>query len=113
MSGAGRQGRVALRQGPAIAKSWVFIFLRSICTNGLEGLGFTGGTSGKEPPANEGDIRDMGLIPGSGRSPGGGGGNQLQYSWLESPTERGAWQATVHRVAKSGMRLSMHAHLEG
>ena len=49
MSGAGSQRRLALRRGPAIAKSWVFIYLRSICTNGLDGLGFPGGTSGKEP----------------------------------------------------------------
>ena len=55
----------------------------------------------KNPIANAGDIRDEGLIPGLGRSPGGGHGNPLQYSCLENPMERGAWQATVHRVAKS------------
>ena len=55
----------------------------------------------KHPPANAGDIRDVGLIPGSGRSPGGGHGNPLQYSCLESPTDRGAWQAAVHGVAES------------
>ena len=55
----------------------------------------------KNPPANAGDGRDVGLIPGSGRSPGGGNGNLLQYSCLENPMDRGAWQATVHRVAKS------------
>ena len=55
----------------------------------------------KIPPANAGDIRDVGLIPGSGRSPGGGHGNPLQYSCLENPMDRGAWWATVHRVAKS------------
>ena len=53
------------------------------------------------PPANAGDVRDEGLIPGSGRSPGEGNGYQLQYSCLDNPTDRGAWQATVHRVAKS------------
>ena len=52
-------------------------------------------------PASAGDIRDLGLIPGSGRFPGGGHGNPLQYSCLENPMDRGAWQATVHRVAKS------------
>ena len=52
--------------------------------------------SDKEPPANAGDA---GSIPGSGRSPGGGHGNLLQYSCLEKPMDRGAWQATVHRVA--------------
>ena len=55
----------------------------------------------KNLAANAGDIRDMGLIPGSGRSPEGGHGNPLQYSSLENPMDRGAWQARVHRVAKS------------
>ena len=55
----------------------------------------------KNPPANVGDKRDTGLIPGLGRSPGGGHGNSLQCSCLENPMDRGAWQATVHRVAKS------------
>ena len=50
----------------------------------------------KNPPANAGDARDMGLIPESGRSPGEGNGNLLQYSCLENPMDRGAWQATVH-----------------
>ena len=59
------------------------------------------GTSGKEPPAGAGDARDMGSIPGSGRSPGGGNGNPLQYSCLESPMDRGSWQVTVRGVAKS------------
>ena len=55
----------------------------------------------ENPPANAGDIRDMGLIPGSGRSPGGGYGNPLQYSCLEYLMDRGAWWATVHRVTQS------------
>ena len=55
----------------------------------------------KNLPANAGDIRDTGLIPGSERSPGGGHGNPLQYSFLENPIDRGSWQATVHRVAQS------------
>ena len=55
----------------------------------------------KNPPAQAGDIRDVGLILGSGRSPGGGHGNLLQCSCLENPVDRGAWQATVHGVAKS------------
>ena len=54
----------------------------------------------KNPPST-GDIRDTGLIPGSGRSPGGGNGNLLQYSCQENPTDRGAWWATVHRATKS------------
>ena len=52
-------------------------------------------------PASAGDIRDMGSIPGLGRSPGGGDGNLLQYSCLENPMDRGVWWAAVHRVAKS------------
>ena len=55
----------------------------------------------KNLPANTGDVRDMGLIPGLGRSPGEGNGNALQYSCLENPMDRGAWQATVHSVAQS------------
>ena len=63
--------------------------------------GFRGGSVVKNPPANAGDVKDMGSIPGWGRSPGGGHGNSLQYSCLENPMVRGAWQAIVHRVAKS------------
>ena len=55
----------------------------------------------KNPPANAGDVRDAGLIPGLGRSPGIGNGNSLQYSCLEDSMDRGAWQAAVHRVAKN------------
>ena len=55
----------------------------------------------ENPAANVGDIRDTGLIPGSGRSPGGGHGNPLQCSSLENPMDRGAWWAAFHRVAKS------------
>ena len=57
----------------------------------------------KNPPASAGD---KGSIPGSGRSHGEGNGNPLQYSWLESPMDRGAWRATVHRVKKSQTQLS-------
>ena len=76
--------------------------------------GFPGGTGGKEPAVNAGDRRDVGLIPGSGRSPGGGHGNPLQYC-LENPMGRGAWRATVHRVTKSWTqlkRLSVQANLQ-
>ena len=52
----------------------------------------------KNPPANAGDIRDAGLVPGLGRYPGGEHGNPLQYSCLENPMDRGVWQAAVHRV---------------
>ena len=63
----------------------------------------------KNLPANVGDIRDADLIPGSGRSPGRGHGNPLQYSCLGNPIDRGAWQATVHGVANSWTRL-IHPH---
>ena len=55
----------------------------------------------KNLPANARDVRDMGSIPGLGRSPGGGHSNPLQYSYLENPMDRGAWQATAHSVTKS------------
>ena len=63
--------------------------------------GFPGGTAVKNQPANAGNIRDACSIPGSGRSPGVGNGNPLQYSCLENSMDRGAWWATVHGVAKN------------
>ena len=54
----------------------------------------------RNPPANEGDIRDVGSIPELGRSPGGGHGNPLQYSCLENIMDRGAWRATALGVAQ-------------
>ena len=67
----------------------------------------------KNPPANAGLIREAGLIPGLGRSPGGGHSNPLQDSCLENPMDRGAWRATVHRVTQNRTRLerlSTHTH---
>ena len=64
----------------------------------MEGGGFPGGSNGKESACNAGDL---GLIPGSGRSPGEGNGNPLQYSCLDNPMDRGAWWATVHSVTES------------
>ena len=66
-------------------------------------MGFPGASHGKEPTCNVGDPDS---VPGLGRSPGEGNGNPLQYSCLENSMDRGAWQATVHRVAKSGTGLS-------
>ena len=66
-------------------------------------MGFPSGSVAKNPPSNVGDVIDTGSIPGSGRSPGRGHGNPLSYSCQENPMDRGAWQATVHRVAKSQM----------
>ena len=64
----------------------------------------------KKPPANERDLRDVGSIPGLGRSPGGGHGNPLQFSCLENPMDRGAWWATVNRATKSRKQLSTQTH---
>ena len=59
----------------------------------------------KNPPASAGDTKDAGSISGSGRSPGEGNGNPLQYSCLENPMDRGAWWATVHGVEKTQTQL--------
>jgi len=65
----------------------------------------------KNLPANAGDIRDVGSIPRSVRSPGGGHGNPLQYSGLENPMDRGAWRTTVHGVAElDTTEGTQHAH---
>ena len=77
-----------------MVKSCHHLFLISV-----EPLGFSGGSDGKKPACNAGDLDS---IPGLGRSPGRGHDNPLQYSpCLEHPMDRGAWQATVHGVAKS------------
>ena len=66
--------------------------------------------SDKNPLVNAGAVRDAALIPGLGRSPGGGHDKPLQYSCLENPKDRGAWQPTVHGVAKSWTLLSGYFH---
>ena len=66
--------------------------------------GFPSGSVIKKPPTNAGDT---GLIPGSGRSPGGGHGHPLQYSYQHNPMDRGAWQAIVHEVAETQVQLSI------
>ena len=71
----------------------VLVFLVPLNSN----EGFLGGSVVKNPPANAGDA---GLIPGSGRPPGGGNGNPLQYSFLGNPMDRGGWQDTVQGVTK-------------
>ena len=78
-------------------------------------VGFPGGSSAKNLPANTGDIRDVGSIPGSGRAPGGQHGSPLQYFCLENPRDREAWKAIVHRVAKSQTwlkQLSIHTMIK-
>ena len=76
-----------------------------ILSGNAPGSAFPGGTSGKEPICQCRRHRDSGLIPGFGRSPGGGHSNPLQYSCLENPMDRGVWQATVHRVSKNQTQL--------
>ena len=73
---------------------------------------FPGGwLSDKESAANAGDVKDTGSILEWGKYPGGGHGNPLQYSFLENLMYRGAWQATVYGVTKSGIRLSDRAYM--
>ena len=60
----------------------------------------------KDPPANAEDTEDMGSVPGLRKAPGGGNDNPHQYSCLKNPSDRRAWQATVHGIAKSWTRLS-------
>ena len=71
--------------------------------------GFPAGAVVNNPLTNAGDTGDASLIPGSGRSLGGGNGNPLQYYRLENAVDRGAWWATVHGVTKSWTQLSTHA----
>ena len=68
-------------------------------------MGFPGDSVVKNPSANAGDVGDLALIPGSGRSPGRGNGNPLQCSCLDNPMDRGPWWAIVHRVTQSWTRL--------
>ena len=72
-----------------------------------------GGSVVKNPPANAGDTRDIGLIPGSGRSPGGGYGNPLYHSCLENPMDRRAWEAVVSTVWQRvrQRRAAEHEHM--
>ena len=70
--------------------------------------GFPGDVVVKNLPANSRDTRDIGLIPVSGRSPGGGNGILLQYCYLENSMDSGAWQAPVHRVSKSVLHTHTH-----
>ena len=65
----------------------------------------------KNPPTILGNLTDMGLIPGSGNSAGEGNGNQLKYSFLENPMDRGAWQATVHSIEESDTTEQLSTHI--
>ena len=75
-----------------------------MCVDGLPN-----GSNSKESTYYAGDTGDEGLIPRSGRSPGGDNGKPFQYSCLNNPLDRGVWRATVHRVVKSQTQMRMHA----
>ena len=81
------------------------------CCNLTLKRSFPGGSVVKNPPANAGGMGDTGWIPGSGRSPGEGKGNSLQYSCLGNPMDRGAWRATVHGVTESDRTERAHTHI--
>ena len=87
--------------------SWIYYKLSKYHFKGLPGQ-----LSGKEPASSvsTGDTEDAGSIPGLARCPGGENGNPLQYSCLENPIDRGAWQARVHGIAKSQTGLSVRVH---
>ena len=104
---------------------WVSVLVRVLQTEPIEDIvqvikqryrwAFQVALVVKSFPADTGDMGDTSSIPGSGRSPGGGCGNPLQYSCLENPMDTGAWRATVHRVAKGQTQrkqLSMHAQVQ-
>ena len=86
---------------PMFFSAWIHFFFSKLLTSWASQAALMV----KNPPANAGDIGDVGSIPGSARSPGGGHGNLLQYSYLENPVDRAAWPATVQRIAKSQTRL--------
>ena len=86
----------------------LYIFIYKVGV--LVSTGFPGGTVVKNPPAKAGDTRDTGSIPGSGRSPGVGNGNPLQYFCLGNPMDREAWRVRVHETAKSPTQLSSHTY---
>ena len=91
----------AWRAGP---RSGLAIWIVSHYIDGIHVI-LQGALVVKKLPANAGDIRDAGSIPGLGRTPGGGHGNPLQYCCLENPMERGAWWTIVHRVTESQTQL--------
>ena len=97
----------AMQKTPIRFLSWKDLLEKGKATT-LLFLGFPHGSDGKESAYS---AEDLSLIPGLGRSPGGGHGNPFQYSCLENPMDRGPWQVMVHRVTKSQTqpkRLSMH-----
>ena len=93
---------------------WTFVgIVMSLLFNTLSSFAGASQVVVKNPPCNAGEVRNAGLILGLGRSPGEGHGNPFQYSGLENSMDRGAWQATVHGVAKSQTWLSnFHSHFQ-
>ena len=87
----------------------MWLFVASSKKNSVNILGLPGGLVVKNLPASVGDAGDVGSIPGSGRCPGEGNGNPLQYSCLENSMDKRAWRATVHAVTESQTWLSMQA----
>ena len=81
-------------------------FIQVVCLSTEFSWGFPGVLVAKNPPANAKEVRDTRSVPGSGRSPGEGNGNLLQYSCLENPMDRGAWWAAAHRPTKRLTQLS-------
>ena len=96
------------RKASIYLSAWLYMHIYSHLHNYRV---FPGGSVVKSTPANAGDARDPGLIPGSGRSPGKGNGNPLQYSCLENPMDRGAWWVTIQEVSKIWTPHSDWAHI--
>ena len=101
-----RLGQESFRLGEWRGRNWCLL------RGNRSSQGSPGDAVVKNPPANVRDAKDVGSILGSGRSPGGGNGNPLQYSYLENPMDRGAWWTTVHGVAELNTteQLSTHTH---
>ena len=98
------------KPGPTISLSLTFqSWSQRVLNSSIKLQGFSGSVV-NNLPGNAGDTRDAGSIPRTGRSPGGGNGNPLQYSCLENSTDKATWQATVHGVAKTWAWLSNRAH---
>ena len=100
----------AIRETRVRSLGWADALEEGIATHSSI-LGFPGDSDGEESACNAGDLGEEGLIPGSGRSQGEGNNNPLQYFCLGNPMDKGAWESTVHGMAKSQTQLSnQHFH---